>query len=59
MLEIIYANSIIDKRLNRKTGKAWVFDNVPPKLKPDVAQYLIHTANRSDLVPAEFRTAAD
>jgi len=39
---------------NPKTGAAWTFDDVPAKLKQQVADVLINDCGLPDLVPSEY-----
>lgn len=54
MMAMLYASKICMEATNHKTGKAWVFDDVPAKLKAQVAAVLIDQCGLPELVPAEF-----
>ena len=54
MMAMLYASKICMEDTNPKTGKAWVFDDVPAKLKTQVAAVLIDQCGLPELVPAEF-----
>lgn len=54
MMAMMYAASIFNERINRGTKQPWVFEDVPAKLKEEVAEILITIYNRPDLVPTEY-----
>ena len=54
MMAMLYASKICMEATNPKTGKAWVVDHVPAKLKTQVSAVLIDQCGLPELVPAEF-----
>ena len=59
MMAMLYASKICMEATNPKTGKAWVFGDVPAKLKAQVATVLIDQCGLPELVPAEYGGTAD
>lgn len=54
MMATLFASQIVMERINKNTGKSYVFADVPPKLKEQVADILISVCNLPELVPVEF-----
>lgn len=54
MMAMLYASKICMGAKNPKTGGAWSFDDVPEKLKAQVADVLINDCGLPDLVPSEY-----
>ncbi len=54
MMAMLYASKICMGAKNPKTGGAWEFDDVPEKLKAQVADVLINDCGLPDLVPSEY-----
>lgn len=54
MMAMLYASKICMEATNNKTGAAWCFADVPPKLKAQVAEILIDQCGLPDLVPTEY-----
>lgn len=54
MMAMLYASKIVMEAINPKTGKAWVFNDVPAKLQAQVADILINDCGLPELVPPEF-----
>jgi len=54
MMAMLYASKICMEAKNPKTGAAWTFDDVPAKLKQQVADVLINDCGLPDLVPSEY-----
>lgn len=54
MMAMLYASKIVMEAVNPKTGKPWVFDDVPAKLKEQVAEIIINDCNLPELVPEEY-----
>lgn len=59
MMAMLYASKICMEAVNSRTGKPWAFADVPPKLKPQVADILVNDCGLPELVPAEFGGTAD
>ncbi len=59
MMAMLYASKICMEAINPKTGVAWTFDDVPAKLKQQVADVLITDCGLSGLVPAEYGGTAE
>ena len=59
MMAMLYASKICMEAVNSRTGKPWVFADVPPKLKSQVADILINDCGLPELVPAEFGGTAE
>ena len=59
MMAMLYASKIVMEAKNPKTGVAWTFDDVPAKLKQQVADVLIDTCGLPELVPAEYGGTAE
>ena len=59
MMAMLYASKICMEVTDPKTGKAWVFDDVPAKLKAQVAAVLIDQCGLPELVPVEYGGTAD
>ena len=59
MMAMLYASKICMEATNPKTGTAWVFDDVPAKLKAQVAAVLIDQCGLPELVPVEYGGTAD
>lgn len=54
MVAMLYADKICNEAVNNRTKQPYVFADVPAKLKDQVAEILIESCNRPDLVPVEF-----
>lgn len=54
MMATLFASQIVMERINKNTGKSYVFADVPPKLKEQVADILISVCGLPELVPVEF-----
>lgn len=59
MMAMLYASKIVMEATNPKTGKAWVFADVPAKLKAQVASILIDECGLPELVPTEYGGTAN
>ncbi len=57
-MTMLYASKIVMESVNRKTGKPWVFADVPTKLRSQVAEILVNECGLPELVPEEFRGEA-
>lgn len=55
MMAMLYASKIVMEAINPKTGSPWCFDDVPPKLKSQVAEVLCNDCGLPELVPDEYR----
>lgn len=58
MMAMLYASKIVMEAINPKTGNAWCFNDVPAKLREQVAEILIEECGLPELVPAEYGGAA-
>nr|DAG39385.1 MAG TPA: hypothetical protein [Caudoviricetes sp.] len=54
MMAMLYASKICMEAKNPKTGAAWTFNDVPAKLKKQVAEVLIDTCGLPELVSSEY-----
>lgn len=54
MMAMLYASKIVMEAINPKTKKPWVFNDVPAKLKSQVADILINECGLPELVPVEY-----
>ena len=54
MMAMLYASKICMEAINNRTGKPWVFADVPAKLKPQVADILVNECGLPELVPTEY-----
>ena len=54
MMAMLYASKIVMEAINPKTKSPWVFNDVPAKLKPQVADILINECGLPELVPVEY-----
>lgn len=59
MMAMLYASKIVMEATNYKTGKPWVFEDVPAKLKAQVAEIIINDCGLPELVPAEYGGTAE
>lgn len=59
MMAMLYASKIAMEAINPKTKAPWVFEDVPAKLRPQVAEVLIDQCGLPELVPAEFGGTAE
>ena len=58
MVAMLFADKICNESVDKITGKVYTFADVPPKLREQVAEILIESCRRPDLVPAEFGGSA-
>lgn len=54
MMAMLYASKIVMEGINPKTKSPWVFNDVPAKLKSQVADILINECGLPELVPVEY-----
>lgn len=54
MMAMLFASKIVMEATNPKTGKPWVFDDVPAKLKQQVADIIVNECGLPELVPVEY-----
>lgn len=54
MMAMLYASKIVMEAVNPKTGKPWQFEDVPSKLREQVADIIINDCSLPELVPAGF-----
>jgi hypothetical protein len=54
MMAMLYASKICMEAVNPRTQKAWVFADVPAKLRQQVADVLVNECGLPELVPEEF-----
>lgn len=54
MMAMLYASKICMEAINPKTQKAWVFADVPAKLRQQVAGILVNECGLPELVPEAF-----
>lgn len=54
MMANMFASQIVLERINKSTGRPYVFDDVPPRLKEQVADTLINVCGLPNLVPPQF-----
>lgn len=54
MMAMLYASKIVMEAINPKTKEPWKFEDVPSKLRSQVAEILINECGLPELVPAEF-----
>lgn len=54
MMAMLYASKIVMEAINPKTKNPWVFNDVPAKLKSQVADILIDECGLPELVPVEY-----
>lgn len=59
MMAMLYASKICMEATNNRTGKPWAFEDVPAKLKTQVAEVLINECGLPELVPAEYGGTAE
>lgn len=59
MMAMLYASKIVMEAINPKTGKPWVFADVPAKLKDQVAEIIINDCGLPELVPVEYGGTVD
>lgn len=59
MMAMLYASKIVMEAINPKTKAPWKFEDVPPKLKAQVAEVLINECGLPELVPAGFGGTAE
>lgn len=54
MMAMLYASKIVMEATNPKTGRPWDFNDVPNKLKQQVADILVNECGLPELVPEEY-----
>lgn len=54
MMAMLYASKICMEAVNPRTQKAWVFADVPAKLRQQVADVLVNECGLPELVPEAF-----
>lgn len=59
MMAMLYASKIVMEAINPKTGEPWSFDDVPNKLKQQVADIIVNECALPELVPVEYGGTAE
>lgn len=59
MMAMLYASKIVMEATNPKTKAPWKFEDVPAKLRNQVAEILINECGLPELVPAGFGGTAE
>lgn len=59
MMAMLYASKIVMEATNPKTGQPWTFNDVPNKLKQQVADVIINECALPELVPVEYGGTAE
>lgn len=59
MMAMLYASKIVMEAINPKTNQPWTFNDVPNKLKQQVADVIINDCDLPELVPVEYGGTAE